>query len=117
MVKILIIDDCFNCNQLIKIYLDLMPISCQIFMAEDGKQALDVIDNQSFDFDYIFTDIKMPTMDGYEFAEKYQGKATLIAITAIHEFQLKNEKLSLFDKILIKPISKQKIEETLKTLK
>lgn len=116
MVKILIIDDNPTCRQVLKIYLELIQ-PCKTEMASNGKDALDIIDSQSFDFDYIFTDIKMPTMDGYEFAEKYQGKAKLIAITAVHEFQLKNEKLSLFDQMLAKPISKQKIEESLKTLK
>ncbi len=112
MVKILIIDDNPTCRKVLKIYLELIQ-HCRTEMASNGKDALDVIDNQTFDFDYIFTDIKMPTMDGYEFAEKYQGKAKLIAITAVHEFQLKNEKLSLFDKILIKPISKNEINELL----
>ncbi len=115
MTRILIIDDSSECRELLKIYLKLIQ-PCRTEMASNGKEALDVIDNQTFEFDYIFIDIKMPVMSGYEFAEKYKGKAKLIATTAVHELHLNKEKLSLFDKILIKPISKQKIEETLKTL-
>jgi len=62
MAKILIIDDERSIRNTLKEILEFEKH--QITLAENGKQALDIVQNQVFDL--IFSDIKMPEMDGIE---------------------------------------------------
>ena len=62
MAKILIIDDERSIRNTLKDILEFEKH--QITLAENGKQALDVVQSQVFDL--IFSDIKMPEMDGIE---------------------------------------------------
>ena len=56
--------------------------------AENGRQALDEIDNQNYDL--ILLDILMPEMDGYDVlralksSDKYKN-IPVIMLTAVHE--------------------------------
>ncbi len=115
MKNILIIDDSFACRQVLKISLKQIQ-QYRIEMASNGQEALDIINNYESEFDLIFVDIKMPVMDGFEFAKKYNGKGKLIAYTALHPSYLKSKERQNFDFLLIKPISKKEIEEIIKTL-
>lgn len=62
MAKILVIDDERSIRNTLKDILEFEKH--QISLAENGKQALDML--QSHTFDLIFSDIKMPEMDGIE---------------------------------------------------
>ena len=62
MAKILIIDDERSIRNTLKEILEFEKH--QITLAENGKQALDMVQSQVFDL--IFSDIKMPEMDGIE---------------------------------------------------
>jgi DNA-binding NtrC family response regulator len=62
MAKILIIDDERSIRNTLKDILEFEKH--QITLAENGKQALEIIQSQPFDL--IFSDIKMPEMDGIE---------------------------------------------------
>jgi len=62
MAKILIIDDERSIRNTLKDILEFEKH--QITLAENGKQALDMVQSQVFDL--IFSDIKMPEMDGIE---------------------------------------------------
>jgi DNA-binding NtrC family response regulator len=62
MAKILIIDDERSIRNTLKDILEFEKH--QITLAENGKQALDIVQSQVFDL--IFSDIKMPEMDGIE---------------------------------------------------
>ncbi len=99
MTKILIIDDNLLCQQVLKLYLKSI-LFCSIEKAINGQKVLDFINNHKSKFDVIFVDIKMPLMSGFEFAQKYNGNAKLIAITASHPIQLEKDKICLFDFLL-----------------
>jgi len=62
MAKILVIDDERSIRNTLKDILEFEKH--QVSLAENGKQALDLVQNQVFDL--IFSDIKMPEMDGIE---------------------------------------------------
>jgi two-component system, NtrC family, nitrogen regulation response regulator NtrX len=62
MAKILVVDDERSIRNTLKDILEFEKH--QIELAENGKQALEMVQNQAFDL--IFSDIKMPEMDGLE---------------------------------------------------
>ena len=53
----------------------LTPIGFEIAEADDGQQALDKLQQQSFDL--VITDLAMPVMDGYELLKHIRQSATL----------------------------------------
>lgn len=63
---ILLIDDDRNIILLAKDYLEFRGY--EIFTANNGKEALDLMDKKSFDL--IVCDVMMPEMDGYTFVEE-----------------------------------------------
>ncbi|MCB2356006.1 response regulator [Clostridium estertheticum] len=65
MKKILIVDDEVNNRLLLEEILeDFKEKDVEILLAEDGKQALDIIKNERPNL--VFLDIMMPTINGYE---------------------------------------------------
>jgi len=60
--RILLVDD----NEINRTVAELMleSVGVEIVMAEDGRQAVDKLADQSFDL--VFMDCQMPVMDGYE---------------------------------------------------
>ena len=65
MNKILIVEDEKSINRLIKINLSDAGYSC--LCAFDGKEAIELIDNNHFDL--ILLDIMLPEINGYELME------------------------------------------------
>ena len=80
---------------------------CSIELAGNGHEALQIARNR--DFDLIFTDIRMPVMDGIEFASKIlamKPQTILIAITAENTPAMADELTTIgFKRTLPKPIS------------
>ncbi|NDP20142.1 MAG: sigma-54-dependent Fis family transcriptional regulator [Paludibacter sp.] len=70
MAKILIIDDERSIRNTLKDILEFEKH--QITLAENGKQGLEAAQNAAFDL--IFSDIKMPEMDGIELLENLMEK-------------------------------------------
>jgi two-component system, NtrC family, nitrogen regulation response regulator NtrX len=70
MAKILIIDDERSIRNTLKDILEFEKH--QVVLAENGKQGLDIAGNQLFDV--IFSDIKMPEMDGIELLSALKEK-------------------------------------------
>ena len=68
MAKILVIDDERSIRNTMKDILELEKL--KVVVAENGRVGLDTALNEEFDL--IFSDIKMPEMDGMEFLEKLQ---------------------------------------------
>lgn len=67
-MKIIILDDSFTVRMIIEAFLeDLGVLEDEIFGFEDGYKALKFINENGADI--VFSDINMPIMDGYQFAE------------------------------------------------
>jgi len=73
--KVLLIDDSEIDNYINKAILSKSEIISEIFVKESGSDALAFLENLmdipgSFP-DFIFVDIRMPLMDGFEFMDNY----------------------------------------------
>lgn len=67
--NILLVDDSLTVRAVIKKALQLAEVDIgELFEAENGAEALDVLDEQWVDL--VFADISMPVMTGEEFVEK-----------------------------------------------
>lgn len=88
-----------------------------IFEAGDGKKALEILDNNSIEL--LFLDIKIPGITGMEIARTLKDKENspyIIFTTAYDEYAVEAFQLSAVD-YLLKPISDQRLEESLKKVK
>lgn len=79
MKKILIVDDEVNNRLLLEEILEeFKDQGVEIFLAEDGKQALDIIISEKPNL--IFLDIMMPTINGYEVCNIVKKELKLLDI-------------------------------------
>jgi CheY-like chemotaxis protein len=81
-------------------------------IAENGKEALRVLEDKAFDL--IFMDIQMPGMDGYETAQairsRISGEVPIVAVTAYAgESEQRRCYESGMNGIIIKPFTLEKI--------
>lgn len=71
MNKILLVDDerifHFLCTKI----FEISGVACEIKSAYDGKEALILI-NEGLQPDFIFVDLDMPTMNGFQFIEAFK---------------------------------------------
>lgn len=79
--SILIVDDDYASNYLTEMILQDLQITEHIYLARNGKEALDLIKEYCGDDQQpaskpcpqlIFLDINMPVMDGFEFLEEFE---------------------------------------------
>ena len=73
-LQVLVVDDSEADQFLCQYALEHYDPSMTILKAYDGKEALAVIDEKTVKPDYIFLDINMPRMNGFEFLEAYQHR-------------------------------------------
>ena len=84
----------------------------------DGGEALAELDSAAkggHPFDFVFSDLWMPHMNGMEFIEKLRGDGRFTAIpvyalTADTEFR-RDDRIGLFSGTLLKPLSYGKLAE------
>ena len=85
MARVLVVDD----DAMIRNYIDmaLQEEGHEVLAAEHGAAALLVLDAQTPDM--ILLDMRMPTMDGWEFARRYQArpgpKVPIVVMTAAQD--------------------------------
>ncbi len=110
--KILVIDDIENNLELIVHYLS----ECNVvtMQAVNGRDGLNIARNNSPDI--ILVDIRMPVMDGIEFAKAMKADDQLhhipiIALTASAMTQKGDESHYLFDSYLTKPYSMNELTQ------
>ncbi len=119
-LKILVVDDIYS-NRLLLVEI-IKTLGHDIFQAQNGKEAIDVFQNENFDL--ILMDIEMPIMNGLETTEYIRTKfpspkniTTIVALTA-HNPYLFFEDFSKagFDELITKPYSLEKIVEIINSL-
>jgi two-component system sensor histidine kinase EvgS len=116
--SVLVVDDEEKIRLILKEFLTDSGLDVDI--ANDGHSALDKTKNKKYDL--IFTDIKMPKMDGEEFiekAKKIQPSSTNFVImtggvTKDYTKDVGVDLKSLADALISKPFSLEVIEETLR---
>jgi len=104
MFKILVVEDNKNLRKLMTTYLK--KNNYETLEAEDGEQALDMLDKNHADL--IITDIMMPNMDGYELARELRGAnytLPILIVTAKETIDDKREGfLAGVDDYMVKPV-------------
>lgn len=120
MFNILVVDDDSSHRYLlIRIIKKIDSDFGVFFEAEDGKEALDILEIISIDA--VFTDIRMPNKTGLEFLQeikKLNETIDVVLVSSYGEFDYVKEGLILgaFDYIL-KPIDKELLMEIITRLK
>ena len=89
----------------------------KVYVAKDGKEALEEYYKNQDDIDIIFTDINMPKMDGVELTQKIKDTNPLQYITVIsaqQDLDIYTECINCgVNGIIVKPITSEKIIESL----
>ena len=114
MFHILVADDDRNTRRLLQAVLE--NAGYQVFTAENGVEALEVMDRQHIDL--VVLDIMMPRMDGYEFTSTLRECNNNLPILMVSAKQLPSDKKHGFlvgtDDYMTKPID---VEEMLWRIK
>lgn len=71
MLTFLVVDDDSDFQELSRIAIKRSGLPIKMVEATDGRQALNLLCDASFNPDLIVLDINMPRMGGYEFLEAY----------------------------------------------
>jgi len=108
--RILLVEDEASVRTL---YQNYLADSYEVFVARDGKEAIEVLTN--FSVDLVLSDINMPTMDGLalrsEITRKPEFELTpFVFITASEEDEIKARATSLgIDDYILKPVNKENL--------
>ncbi|MBW1822263.1 MAG: response regulator [Deltaproteobacteria bacterium] len=113
MRKILVIDDEKPTLKMFRLFL--IAYGYEVFVAEDGQTGLEIFEKESPDI--VFTDIKMPGMDGIEVLRKIKETDPLtevIVVTGHGDMDLAIQALNLGATDFInKPIAKIALDSAL----
>lgn len=116
MFQILVVDDNKNTRQLMRAVLE--EENYKVFTAEDGQDALNLMENQHIDL--VLLDIMMPNMDGYEFTKILREMKNDLPILMVSAKQLPIDRKQGFiagtDDYMIKPVDEEEMLLRIKAL-
>ena len=114
-VKAVIADDEAPLRQFMRARLsEVWPELVICGEAKNGKEALDLITRHRPQI--AFLDIKMPGLTGMNVAEQIAGSCRIVFVTAFDEYAVEAFEKEAVD-YLLKPVSKERLEKTVKRLK
>ena len=114
MKKVLIVDDESAGRQLIKEYLADFPSLILVGEANNGVDAIQLINE--FKPDLIFLDVQMPGMTGFEILPHLEEIPQIIFSTAYDQYALKAFEVHAVD-YLLKPYTRDRFQEAIKKIK
>jgi YesN/AraC family two-component response regulator len=120
MYRVMIIDDEQKIKNLLKLTIKWEMLGFEVVgEASSGIEAINTIDE--LNPDVLFVDIRMPFMDGIEFAklaiERYPY-LKIVMLTAFNDFDYARECIGIgVTNYLLKPINKIEINDTLTNIK
>lgn len=116
MFQILVVDDNKNTRQLMCAVLE--ADNYKAFTAEDGEDALNVMDTQHIDL--VLLDVMMPNMDGYEFTKALRDMNNDLPILMVSAKQLPIDRKQGFiagtDDYMVKPVDEEEMLLRIKAL-
>jgi two-component system response regulator len=110
----LLIDDDVQLMNLLSKFFE--TAGCETEVAPDGKSALDKLDGSSYDF--IFCDIKMPTMNGITLYQQLKEKGSpylekIVFVTGdVIGYDVQEFFKSVQNPILVKPFDLEEVKRT-----
>jgi CheY-like chemotaxis protein len=116
--NILLVDDNSIDNLVTETLLTILNVTEKVTTARNGKEALYLLKRSRIynqDFDYIFLDLKMPVMDGYDLLEEirklgFESKIIILS-GSITKSDLELDRKYEIEHYFIKPLSKNNIFE------
>lgn len=114
-IKILIIEDEEGISKIIKSYLE--KEGYQIFQAYDGREGLDIFNNE--DIDLVLLDLMIPKIPGEELIKEIRNKSEIpvIMVTAkVDEKDIINGLKLGADDYMTKPFSPKELVQRVKTV-
>ncbi|MCA9693695.1 MAG: response regulator [Myxococcales bacterium] len=87
-VRVLVVDDSEDIQQLIRFYLE--RVGAKVEAASDGLQALRAVERERYDL--VLLDMQMPHLDGYETARELRGRGFDRPIVALTAHALRGER-------------------------
>lgn len=114
--KILIVDDNPNMSTLLSDILEIFEF--EGFHAEDGNEALERLRSEKYDM--VFTDLRMPRMDGYDLLQAIKNEHPRMPVVVVTGYSVEEgQDLLLSEKadgFLHKPFKVNEIESILTQL-
>jgi len=116
MARIMAVDDALAIRQAVE--LILKQHGHQVFMFEDGKQALDFARTETVDL--VITDLNMPEMNGMSLItglrrlDSYKSTPILIMTTESADYKKKKAKTVGATGWIMKPFTEERIANALK---
>ncbi|MEM9325856.1 MAG: LytTR family DNA-binding domain-containing protein [Bacteroidota bacterium] len=108
--SVLIADDEEDARELLKVHLARHPQLALVAEAQNGQEALSLIDAQKPDI--VLLDIQMPEMSGMEVVERLSNPPSIVFITAYDAFAVRAFELNAID-YLLKPFSQDRFDATI----
>lgn len=110
---IIIDDDIFSIKILQQLLLDVNNLRCVKYFT-DPLEGIEYLEKNIVDV--LFLDIQMPKMNGFKLKEKLKKEVEIICTTAHKEFAVEAFDNNFSD-YLLKPISKQRLNQAVKKIK
>lgn len=118
MYKVIIVDDEPMIKRTLHKLINHSPLFSVIGEAEDGLEAMELV--ESLRPDIIFTDIRMPVMDGLELIKRvklFDPSVEIVIISGYDEFSYAQQALRFgIADYLLKPIDPEVLKATLEAL-
>lgn len=119
MKTILIVEDEKMIRQGIRTMIQRSGVPVEVIMeCNNGEMALEILESQKIDM--MFTDIRMPKMNGIELVQKMQGlehKPITVAISGYADFTYAVEMMRMGAReYILKPIEREKLYEVLRKI-
>lgn len=111
MIRTILIDDEPLARDIIKFYLESYPEIEVVAECNDGFEGLKAI--TQFNPDFIFLDVQMPKISGFEMLELVDDAPGVIFTTAFDEYAIKAFEVNAVD-YLLKPIEKERFDLAMK---
>lgn len=105
--RILVVDD--NDTNRIILKNQLTQWNLDPVLAHSGKEAIEILSSQRFNFDLVLTDMLMPEMDGIELAQHIRQQIPNMPIVLLSSIGNERSRLhvNLFNAMLTKPVKQQ----------
>lgn len=113
MIRTILIDDEPLARDIVKHYLSNFPDIEIVAECSDGFEGLKAIGQ--FQPDFIFLDIQMPKINGFEMLELVDDPPAVIFTTAFDEYAIKAFEVNAVD-YLLKPIEQERFEQAMHKL-